>query len=213
MPDMGIFLPGTLVQFEIPHLSEAKCQTFFRGCREDQYIILDYPYYPTGLPLPLKDGMACIIRFLFQGKVYAFQSEIQKTIRYPYPFVFINYPQDLDCINLRNSERYPIRIPTVYAKEAQEGDSEGHPCGQMCDLSAKGCLLETNQPFELDTLLFLSFSLPNQEPIKNLAAKVRRISKKEEVYHLGLQFVDSRNQVIEKIGGYLSYLESLQIQA
>lgn len=212
MLDSAIFLPGTQVLFEVPHLSGVKSQTFFRGCREDHYIILDYPYNSNGVPLPLKDGMPCIIRFICQGKVYAFPSEIQRTVRYPYPFVFINYPQELDHINLRNTERYPIRIPTVYSEQALEGTHDGCPSGQLLDLSETGCLLETDQRFDLETLLFLAFNLPNQEPIKNLSVKVKRISRKEEAYQLGLQFVVSEDPDIEKIRNYLSYLQSLRIQ-
>jgi c-di-GMP-binding flagellar brake protein YcgR len=212
MPDISLFLPGTQVLFEIPHLSEARCQTFFRGCRQDHYIILDYPYYSNGVPLPLKDGMDCVVRFIFQGKVYAFQSQVQKAIRYPYPFVFINYPPKLAQINLRSTERYPILIPTVYSERALEGIQEGSLSGQLLDLSESGCLLETDQRFEMETLLFLAFKLSNQDSIMNLAGKVKRISRKEESYHLGLQFVVSEDPDIEKIKIYLSYLNLLRIQ-
>jgi c-di-GMP-binding flagellar brake protein YcgR len=212
MPDSGIFLPGTQVMFEVPRSLETKGQTFFRGLKEDHYIILDYPNNANGVPLVLKDQMPCVVRFLFQGKVYAFQSEIIRTIRFPYPFVFIQYPQKLDYINLRNSERYPIRIPTVFSKQAMEGPLEGILEGRILDLSDRGCLLETNQAVELDALIFLAFTLPNEESIKNLAVKVRRISKKEEAYYLGLQFMISEGPDLEKINRYLSYLQLLQVQ-
>jgi c-di-GMP-binding flagellar brake protein YcgR len=212
MPDSGIFLPGTQVMFEVPRSLETKGQTFFRGCKEDHYIILDYPHNANGVPLVLKDQMPCIVRFLFQGKIYAFQSEIIRTIRFPYPFVFIHYPQKLDYINLRNSERYPIRITTVFSKQTMEGPLEGNLEGRILDLSDRGCLLETNQPVELDVLIFLTFALPNEEAIQNLAVKVRRISKKEETYYLGLQFMISEGPEIEKINRYLSYLQLLQVQ-
>jgi c-di-GMP-binding flagellar brake protein YcgR len=213
MPDSGIFVPGTQVMFEVPRSLETKGQTFFRGCKEDHYIILDYPNNANGVPLALKDQMPCIVRFLFQGKVYAFETEIIRTVRYPYPFVFIHYPQELDYINLRNSERYPIRIPAVFSEQAIEGSVEGNPEGRMLDLSERGCLLEAKRLFDLDTLLFLAFNLPNEEMIMNLAAKVRRISRKEETYYLGLQFLVSEDPDIEKIRRYLAYLEALQIQA
>ncbi len=156
--------------------------------------------------------MACIIRFLFQGKVYAFQSEIQKTIRYPYPFVFINYPDQLDHINLRDTERYPLLIPTVYSERALEGKPEDCLSGHLLDLSESGCLLKTEQRFESETLLFLAFDLPNGDSVLNLAGKVKRISRKEESYHLGLHFVVSEDPDIEKIKIYLSYLNLLRIQ-
>jgi len=212
--DKTIFLPGTQVMFEVPQLLSPKCTTFFRGFKEHHYIILDFPYDPSGVPLPLKDQMSCVVRFLFQGKVYGFESQIQQTSKYPYPFVFINYPKELNYINLRSSERYPIRIPAVYSKEALAilGSLEGHPAGVMLDLSEKGCLLETNQSIELETPLFLAFNLPNQELIQNLAAKVKRISRKDEAYQLGLMFMVSEDPDIEKIRNYLSFLSGLQIQ-
>ena len=213
MIDSRIFMPGTQVKFEVPRTLDTKGQTFFRGYREDHYIILDYPCNDNRVPLPLKDKMKCIVRFLYQGKAYAFESEIQRTARYPYPFIFINYPDKLDNINLRNSERFSIRFPTFYNQEALEGALENYPSGMMLDLSEKGCLLETKQLLEQETLLFLAFNLPDQALIKNLVAKVKRISKKEEVYRLGMMFMVSEDPDIEKIRAYLSYMSAIQAQA
>ncbi|MBA4393585.1 MAG: hypothetical protein C0407_08535 [Desulfobacca sp.] len=212
MPESGIFVPGTQVMFEVPRSLEAKGQTFFRGCKEDHYIILDYPNNASGVPLTLRDQMPCIVRFISHGKVYAFKSEIIRTVRYPYPFVFIQYPQELDYINLRNSDRYHIRIPTDFSEQALEGSMEENPEGRLLDLSERGCLLTTTKHFDLDTLLFLAFNLPNEEMIMNLAAKVRRISRKDETYHLGMQFLVTEDPDIDKIRRYLTYLQALQLE-
>lgn len=122
-----IFLPGTRVMFEVTYLPDAKFHTFIRGCKENHYIILDYPLTSLGTPLNLKEAMRCVARFLSQGKVYGFQSEIQKITRYPYPFIFINYPRHIDCINLRNTTRIPIRIPVVYSRQPITSSPAGHP--------------------------------------------------------------------------------------
>ncbi len=212
MIDSRIFMPGTHVMFEVPRLLNSKSQTFIRGCKENAYIILDYPGNSDGVPLTLKDQMKCVVRFLSQGKAYAFESQIQKTIRYPYPFIFITYPLKLDNINLRNSERQPIRIPTSYNQQALEGPLEKYPAGLLLDLSEMGCLLETNQPLAPGTQVFLAFTLPNQEIIKNLVAKVKRISRKDEHYRLGLMFVVSEDPDSEKVKDYLFHLRALITQ-
>ena len=213
MPEGNVFIPGTQVMLEVKRLTEGKVTTFFRGCKEDHYIILDYPYYENGVPFPVKDGMSCIVRFLYQGKAYAFESKIMRTSKYPYPFLFIRYPEDVDNINLRNSERYPIRIPVFFNRQALEGDLKNYSSGTLLDLSEKGCLLEGNESVEQEKILFLAFNLPNQEGIKNLAAKVKRISRRDEFYRLGMMFMVSEDPDIEKIKEYLSYLAALQIQA
>ncbi|MBA4393586.1 MAG: hypothetical protein C0407_08540 [Desulfobacca sp.] len=211
MPESGIFLPGTKALIEIPQLLDSKSQTFFRGYKEDQFIILDFPHDAKGGPLPLKDLMPCIVRFFFQGKEYSFKSEIQKILPNTYPLVFINYPQAFDSISLRNSERCSMRIPTVYSRQLLEGDQEEQPVGQMLDLSEMGCLLEADQCQELDDRLFLTFTLPNQDVIKNLEAKIRRISRKGDLHHLGVLFVNSTDPRLQKIRTYLSFLESFQL--
>ena len=212
MTDSSIFMPGTQAMFEVPLLLNSKCHTFFRGCKEYEYIILDYPCKTDGIPLFLEEYMKCIVRFLFQGKVYAFESEIRKTVKYPYPFVFISYPEKMDNINLRSSERYAIRLPAFYNQQALEDTLEKNPAGLLLDLSEKGCLLETGRPLEVETHISLAFALPNQTMIKNLAAKVKSISRKDETYRLGLIFMVSEHPDIEKIREYLSYLGGLQIQ-
>lgn len=213
MPDCEIFLPGTPVMFEIPRSLEGKCPTYFRGYKEDHYIILDYPNNANGIPVPLKDQTSCIIRFIYEGKVYAFKSEIIRAVRYPFPLVFIQYPQALDNINLRNVERHNIRIPAIYSLKAMEEHQKGNPEGRLLDLSEAGCLLETIHSIEVGTMLFLAFRLPNEGRIQNLAAKVRRAFKKEETYHLGLQFMITEDPDIERIKRYLAYLLSSQVQA
>jgi c-di-GMP-binding flagellar brake protein YcgR len=213
MVESKIFLAGTPVMIDISRASGIKGHTFFRGHKEGHYLILDLPNDEDGAALALKDEMPCIVRFLFQGKVYAFQSEILRVIRYPYPFIFIPYPQELNSINLREVERYSVRIAATFSEQAMERAGKENYRGTLIDLSDKGCLLEAEHSFNIDTLLFLAFNLPNEEPILNLACKVRRISKKEAIYHLGLQFLVSEDPDIEKINRYLSYLEGLRIQA
>jgi c-di-GMP-binding flagellar brake protein YcgR len=208
--DSGIFCPGTSVLFESPRLPDSRTQTFFRGCKQDEYLILDYPQNDIGVPLALKDGMPCIIRFLHEGKAFAFQSEIDKVLRYPYPFIFVTYPTELENLNLRDSERHNVRFPGVYNHKSADGTSKNDLPGVILDLSAKGCLFETVHPQNPDSIILVSFSLPNQKNIKNLAAKIRRVSKREETYRLGLMFMVSEDPDIEKINEYLAYLGSLQ---
>jgi c-di-GMP-binding flagellar brake protein YcgR len=210
--DPSLFLPGTPVMFEAPRLIDSRSQTFFRGCKEDEYIILDYPLSENGVSLALKDGMRCIVRFLFQGKAFAFEADIQKAVRYPYPFIFVTYPDELVNINLRNSERHSVRLPVFYHHKAIEKVSSALT-GTILDLSEKGCLLETDQPQNPDTLLFLALTLPNQKTIRNLATKVRRVSRRDEKFLLGLMFMVSEDPDIEKIKEYLSHLKSLQTPA
>jgi c-di-GMP-binding flagellar brake protein YcgR len=208
--DSGIFCPGTSVLFESPRLPDSRTQTFFRGCKQDEYLIIDHPQNDIGIPLMLKDGMPCIIRFLYEGKAFAFQSVIDKVLRYPYPFIFVTYPRELENLNLRNSERHNVRFPAVYNHKSGDKTSKTDLQGTILDLSAKGCLLETDHPQNPDSIVLVSFSLPNQKDIKNLAAKVRRVSKREETYRLGLMFMVSEDPDIVKINEYLSYLGTLQ---
>lgn len=212
MIDSGIFLPGTPVMFDVSRAFSLKGQTFFRGFKEGHYLIIDLPNDENGAALVLKDEMPCILRFLFQGKVYAFQSEIIRVVRYPYPFVFIRYPEEIDSINIREVERYSVRIVAAFSEQAMEREGEENFRGTLIDLSDRGCLLETDCSFTIDTLLFLAFNLPNEERILNLACKVRRIFKKEEYYNLGLRFLVSEDPDIEKIIRYLGYLEALKGQ-
>ena len=211
--DSSLFIPGTTVLFESPHIADSRTQTFFRGCKQDEYLILDYPENETGVPLTLKDGMPCIIRFLHQGRAFAFQSIIDKVLRYPYPFIFVTYPSELDSLNLRDSERHNVRFQAVYHQKSAEDAPKDDQIGTILDLSDRGCLLETDQPQTQESLLLLSFKLPNQKAIKNLAAKVRRISRREESYRLGLMFMVSEDPDIEKIREYLSYLATFQVTA
>lgn len=198
---------------EFAYLPDAKFHTFIRGCKENSYIILDYPLNPGGTPLNLKELLRCVVRFLFQGKVYGFQSEIQKIARYPYPFIFINYPREIDCINLRKTSRIPLRIPVVYCREPIASSPAGYPTGYLLDLSDNGCLLETTEPLETGAAYFLSFELPNQDLIKNLPAQIKRVARKENSYHQGTMFQNTEGPEMAKVQEYLSYLKRLQLQA
>jgi len=211
MTESRIFMPGSFANFEIPHSAVIKSSTYIRGCKEGHYIILDHPLEKNDVQVMLQNDMPCIVRFLYQGKIYAFESRIMEIVKVPFPFIFTTYPEKLESINLRSTDRYPIQLSASFHLEGME--NENNSPGTLLDLSETGCLLRTDHPQKTETLLSLTFSLPNGESIKDLSVCVKRVSRNDVAFLLGLQFMGKEDRGIEKISKYLSHLKDLQINS
>jgi c-di-GMP-binding flagellar brake protein YcgR len=211
MVPASIFIPGIRVILELVHPVGHKYFTFIRGLKPNEYIIMDYPLDAASCPIFLKDNSPCVVRFLSQGKVYRFQSRVRITTRYPYPFIFIDYPLNIDHLNLRKTNRVPVRLPVKFVTKTPEEAREKHQEGIILDLSGDGCLLMTSEPMTSEGTLYLTFSLPNQDLISNLAAVIRRSARKDEGYHHGVSFPAGQDIELVKVRTYLDCLEALQL--
>ena len=207
-----IFRPGTPAIIEIRGYPKSRFQTFFRGCKYNQFLIIDHPI-KDGRPVPIGDDTQCIIRFISEGEIIGFRSIVTSLIRNPEALAFLKYPKSVETSKLRQSDRYPVHIDTVCALKKLDGGIEAYPKSMMLNLSEGGCLLECIESFNKGDIVYLTIFIPERPPIHDLACEVKRIDKKGNDFLVGMAFVDLLDPDFEEIQGYIHLLKSYKVRA
>jgi c-di-GMP-binding flagellar brake protein YcgR len=210
MINENLFSPGLPLSIELPFLEKIRCASFFRGCKEYHYILIDHPVH-NGLPVLLENNKPCVVRFIYEGNVFGFSGHIISAIRQPFPLVFLTYPHQLESLNLRTNPRYPVRIEATYTYQTPEGSAPGIGTGLIVNISEGGCLLEVEDSIDPGNRLTLSFTIPPQETVQELEVEVKRVKKGGEHAHLGLTFITPSESNTRKINEYLAHMKSLRI--
>lgn len=97
-----------------------------------EYLILRLPWVP-GLRSRLVGGATATVRFVSQGELCGFQAPIITHIPKPSLLVFIEYPQVVEKLALRQHKRVNCALPVQL--HSRRGDAQG----VIADLSQGGC--------------------------------------------------------------------------
>jgi hypothetical protein len=206
----NLFSPGLPLSIELPFIEKIRCTSFFRGCKEYHYVLIDHPIH-NGIPVLIENNKSFVVRFIHDGNVFGYSGHIIAIIKKPFPLVFLTYPDQLESLNLRTNPRYPVRIEVTYAHQTPEGPAPVTGTGLIINISEGGCLLEGEDFYDQGSRLTLSFTIPPQEAIQELEVEVKRVRKKGIHAHLGLTFVTPSESNLRKINEYLARMKSLQI--
>ncbi len=175
-----------------------KYKSRIMGWQRDQLVIVSVPTL-NGATVNWKTGQNCLVKFISQGNIFAFQSTLIKTIFQPLPIFFLRYPSQIENVTLRKHSRiqtfiickvYPLKGTITLEEEQCEMEMKPDKA-VMLDLSPEGALLEFSSPVVSlltgDTIL-LDFTLPNGSPLRHLPAKVRNIREDDTGGKVGVQF-------------------------
>lgn len=97
-----------------------------------EYLILRLPWVP-GLRSRLVGGASATVRFVNQGELCGFQVSILTHIAKPSLLLFIEYPDVLEKLALRQHKRLQCALPVQV--HSRRGDAQG----VVADLSRGGC--------------------------------------------------------------------------
>ena len=207
--DPEIFLPGLPVTFDAPKAMNFKGSSFIRGFKDKQYLIVDHPVQ-NNLPAILTDGTPCIIRFIKNGSVYGFKSQVLSTVKKPCYLVFLTFPEKIESSCFRSDERYPIKLEVVCAGHKLEGQVETHPRDWTMNLSRGGMLINAYEPFERWANIYVTIFLPDQGQINDLMVQVRKTEKKGNKFLLGVSFADQKAPNYQEVRKFLEHVDSLR---
>ena len=172
------------------------------GWKADIAIIIETPIL-NGAFINLYRGCNCIIRYLYRGEAFGFETKILKNIDDPnFPLIQLAYPKEIYKISLRKYERVQTYIPVrmEIQNKAHSEKLEGH----ILDLSIGGCLSQfanmKNLNLKLEDKIKISFSLP-REPNKViiLQSVIRKIHILKDNIKIGMQFINVSNDIRVKI--------------
>lgn len=114
----------------------------------------------NGTPVTVYNGYECNVRYLQGTKVFGFHSCVLAVCNHPYRYLHLSYPEVLNAVTFRRSERIRKHIPvTVHP----EGDPEGaspKSVAAMLDISTTGARLVSQKDIgEEGELIRMAFNL------------------------------------------------------
>ena len=127
------------------------------------------------------------MRFLRDGKVYAFKTMLLRVHSHP-PLMVLEYPEKVEYHNMRSNERVGLILPVRITENG------GAVCkmGTVLDISPAGIRigLDAVEGIKVGGKLGLSFTLPNGVVVNHLTAAIRSLSEEHGKYLLGTSLLD-----------------------
>ena len=200
---VGISLHITLSQDE----TNAQYGSSILGWKQGSWLICEWPFH-LGKPIPCGPGTGLLLRYIYQGKMIGFHSEILNTHVDPFPFLLLSFPSTLDEVPLRKHCRMPANEP-ILLRHANDGlpippsGTLTHIGGLLTDLSIAGCAILLQRPvqeFVPGMVLRVEFEIVGTGRVGNLACLIRNVTTQGGETQLGLEFRFDGKETIEYRG-------------
>lgn len=183
------------------------------GWKTDHLVIIEMPIL-NGVYVNLADGCTCIVRYIYCGNAYGFETKVLRNINdAKLPLIYLSYPKSVEKISLRRYNRIQTQIP-AFIEVPIEGKIRKLE-GNILDLSVGGCLLdigvheEEAVSLDIDNRVKISFTLVNSgEYVEGILAVVKRVQKTPDNTMAGMQFIDLSPDMLAKIRSFCESLNS-----
>jgi len=176
------------------------------GWKEKGWLICEWPFH-LGQPVSCRPGSVCLLRYLYEGKLIGYRSEILSAHLQPFPFLLLAFPISLEEVSLRKDCRIQASEPTVLCRVSNGLPASRHTAtrigGLVMDLSPNGCAVVLQRPmqdYSLGMVLRIEFEIVGVGHVSNLAAVIRNMSMESGGTQLGLEFRFDGNEAIEYRG-------------
>lgn len=177
--------PGLTISVELESQLQPppRYQTTLVGWSADNYLLL-CPQDGQGAQLFAMSYV--ILRYVIEGEIHAFKTQIMATTSTPERLIFCRYPEAITSLQLRQHTRYPTRL--LARIETQEQTLNG----LILDISRNGCqFIATGSQPEPNTnekvLLTFPFLRRGKEQF-NVEAVIRNTQQTPAGWRFGIEF-------------------------
>ncbi len=170
------------------------------GMDADEFLIIKAPSPYQLVKQKLYKGNELIVKYLYNGTIYAFQSKLIDAISKPFRLVFLEHPKIIEKHELRSARRARCFFPAhlVIGTETY--------AGIILDISRQGCRLQIQfppgdapPPFRLDEQIRLLCKFPGIEGDVEILGALRNIKRSRQEATLGLGFSKTTPEAINRI--------------
>jgi c-di-GMP-binding flagellar brake protein YcgR len=201
--EKDVFLVGQSLAIEAKYKNYL--DTGLLGWQQDLFL-LTKAIYIDGLPAKLWKGDVCTVRFLKEGVAYGFKSEIISVLYSPYPLMFIKYPADIECLNIRVAPRKKLKLRATFSGASRAVIAND---AIILDISSGGCALKVGviEGVELspEEGYIISFEIMNQE--LSFECRIRRLDQRGQyAYFLGMEFINISEKNKDLLSSFLNLL-------
>jgi c-di-GMP-binding flagellar brake protein YcgR len=199
---------GTRVQFQLGgKLEKLKTSGVLAGMIHDEHVMIRIPPIP-GILDRLNEGDPVVVRYIYAGKAYGFNSTILAFTNKPALIVFLAYPDEVESVNLRETQRVPCCLS---AKIVAEG---GGYKAVIEDISLGGCRacledgVSESSSLDIDQMIELAFHLDGVAKEQVISCTIRNLKKDAQLYQIGIQFDKENETVLKNVEQYIENLTS-----
>ena len=172
------------------------------GFASPEFLIVRLPL--TAGVRSINSGDSIMVRFLADGTIFGFRTEILSLVTKPAPLLVLNYPDTIEKRELRKDKRINCLLP------ARLEVAEVFFPSMVTDLSRSGCRLaaklqgnEVLTGIPKESLLVLHLNLSNESGGYALPVLVKNVQYTNEAVTLGLSFQDPDPAAQQGIDSYL----------
>ena len=217
MKDMGIdfFEYGKRISLEIGIPIQLKMegvafplQSVLVGMEIDEYLIIKIPAQYTNVKHKLTTGVDIIVRYLYRGTVYGFQTKLIEIITKPVKLLFLEYPKIIEHYDLRSQKRAESIFPATITIK----DKTNH--GAIIDVSKNGCrchILNSRReplpPVQIDDEILLKCKFPGVQGDREVFGRIKNIRRSRKELILGVEFSKLELEIHDLISQYIYAVE------
>lgn len=179
----------------------------FVGMVRGGFIIVRVPRIP-GINEFLYIEKKVTVRYVHEGNVYGFESEVLLNQSAPFRLLFLRYPDTVEILNLRRCPRVDCYLPVKIGME--EGGQYTEYDGMMLNLSCGGCQLVLDAasgdlpPIAVDTELTVTFRMFEADKDTRITGKAKNINVNKQRMYLGLMYGELPADVRDGIDNYVN---------
>lgn len=203
----GVYIDiGTRVYLEIDGVNFSVTSIFI-GLLADEFMIVTLPKRYKSVKNKLFPGNKMVVKYLFEGSVFAFQTSVMEIITTPIRALAIEYPKVVQKRELRVVKRNHVVIPgRVEAKQTEFSVV-------INDISKKGCRFKyidkkgAMNPLRDGDILRIYCQFPGVSEEIGAMALVRNASREKEQLIIGAEFEDPSKAFLNPLMHFLFSIE------
>jgi c-di-GMP-binding flagellar brake protein YcgR len=201
---------GTRLSIEIEGIF-FKLNSFVVGFVINEYLVISMPKFDnlSLLKTKLFKGNKVVVRYLEEGTVFGFESEIMGYLIEPKKLILISYPKLVARHDLRNNKRYDCYI----LGELSLSDGTKYSA-MIMDLSEKGFRVAVKAADNLsmpkinisDQIVF-HFRLSESSEILNITGEVKNMQNDGKRIIVGIMSTDVGDEFKKITNSYIAFLD------
>ena len=196
---------GTALQLEVDGV-DTRVASQFVGMEADRFLIVRTPTMSQfgGISIKLYTGNRVVVRYVFDGSVYGFETTIMDSISSPVRLLFLAYPKVINERNIRSNRRVHTTLPAT----VELGDQSAE--GTITDISLKGCQLAIRSDrlpesaaAKVGDAIALTLQLPGVAGELNLSGTIKNTGSEGKAAQFGVEFGELDENVLLAIDSYV----------
>ena len=178
----------------------------------NEFIIITPPVPYNQIRHKLFEGAEMLIRYFYNGTIFAFQTKLFAHVEKPINLLFIEYPKLIQKSELRSEKRANCYVDAAFVS----GDKEN--LGAIVDITRTGCQCMIRRkdnkfliPFKVNDLVLLKAKFPGVKTPMEIHGVVKNLRSSNVETNFGMMFHENTTEVTQKIiSWYISTIEKFE---